>query len=134
MILHTCSYRAWRPELGQPVRTSLGKPKWLLPGAASWPLLWEATPRGHYFGAPAEAFEDAYLDQLTRYGILRIAKRLAVITRQTGAETLLLCCFEADREQCHRSLFSAFWLEATGERIEEIQDETTVIVRNPRRA
>jgi len=121
--IYTCSYRAWRPELGQPVRTSLGKPKWLLPEAASWPLLWEATPRGWYLRAHPEAYEDAYLDQLERYGPKRIARRMADITRQTGAATLVLCCFEADPERCHRALFAAWWLLATGERITEVQPE-----------
>jgi len=123
VILHTCSWRAYRPGLGQPVRTSLGKPRWLLPEAATWPVLWEATPRGHYFGAPAEVFEDCYLEQLETYGARRIARRLAAITRQTGAQTLLLACFEADPEQCHRSALAAWWLLAKGERITEIRQE-----------
>jgi hypothetical protein len=123
MNLYTCSWRAWRPELGQPVRTSLGKPKWLLPEAASWPLAWEITPRGEYFHASSEAFTAAYLAQLERYGARRIARRLADIAREAGAETLLLCCFEADPEQCHRGTFSAWWLLATGEPITEVQPE-----------
>jgi hypothetical protein len=92
-ILHTCSYRAWRPELGQPVRTSLGKPKWLLPEAASWPVLWEATPRSDYFDASAAEFDRRYIGQLERYGARRIARRLGEIAHQTGAGVLLLCCF-----------------------------------------
>jgi hypothetical protein len=127
--LHTCSWQTYRPELGQPVRTSLGKPRWLLPEAASWPVCWEATPRGHYFGAPAEVFEDCYVDQLERYGTRRIAKRLAAIARETGAETLLLCCFEPLPSQCHRGTFSRWWLLRTGERISEVITETS----NPRR-
>jgi hypothetical protein len=122
--IHTCSWAAWHRDLGQPVRTSLGKPKWLLPEAASWPLLWEATPRGWYFGAAPEAFEDAYLEQLDRYGARRIARRMAAITRETGAETILLCCFEPLPSSCHRGLFSAWWLHATGERIADISEIT----------
>jgi hypothetical protein len=121
--IHTCAWSAWRRELGTPVRTSLGKPKWLLPEAASWPLLWEVTPRGHYFGAPAEVFEDEYLSQLERYGTKRIARRLAEITWATGAERLILCCFEPLPANCHRGLFSAFWLLRTGEPITEIGQE-----------
>jgi hypothetical protein len=118
--LHTASYQALTSGLGQPVRTSLGTPKWLLPEAGGWPRLWEATPRGDYFHASREAFDAAYLAQFDRYGARRIARRLAAIARETGAETLLLMCFEADPEQCHRSLFAEWWLHATGERITEI--------------
>jgi hypothetical protein len=108
--------------MGQPVRTSLGLPKWIT-GAADWPRLWEATPRGWYFGAHPEAFEDAYLDQLERYGPKRIAARLAAITRETGAQTLLLCCFEPLPTDCHRGLFAQWWLHSVGEVIAEITSE-----------
>jgi hypothetical protein len=109
--------------MGQPVRTSLGKPRWLLPEAASWPAVTEIMPRGWYLHAHPEAFEDAYLDQLERAGPARIARRLAAITRQTGAGTLLLACFEPLPSSCHRGLFSAWWFESTGERIAEIGQE-----------
>lgn len=121
MILHTCSWRAYRPGLGQPVRTSLGKPRWLLPEAAAFPVCWEITPRGHFFNAPAEAFEDAFIDQLERYGTRRIARRLAAISRETGAETLLLACFEPLPSQCHRGLMARWWFESTGEVITEME-------------
>lgn len=122
-ILHTASYRAWAPGLGTPVRTSLGTPKGIA-GAAEWPRCWPITPRSHYLRASAEVYAAAYLAQLERYGARPIAQELASITRETGAETLLLMCFEADRERCHRSLLAVWWLEATGERITEIGERS----------
>ena len=123
--LYTCSYSAWRPEHGLPVRTSLGKPKWL-PEAASWPLLWEITPRGHYFKAPTEVYDAEYLAQLERYGARRIARRLGEIARSgfaEPAERLVLLCFESPETAewaCHRRTFAAWWLRQTGERVEEL--------------
>jgi Protein of unknown function, DUF488 len=116
--LHTASYRAWTPGLGAPVRTSLGTPR--IDGAADWPRCRPITPRWSYLRASAEVYIAAYLAQLDRYGARRIAQELAAITRETGAERLVLMCFEADPERCHRSLLSAWWLEATGESITEI--------------
>jgi hypothetical protein len=123
--LLTASYSAFRPGAGQVVRTSLGTPKWLLPEAATWPALTEAMPRGAYFSAPGPAFEDAFVDQLEFYGPRRIARRLAEITRQTGAQTLLICCFEPLPANCHRGLFSAWWLLRTGEAIAEFDPATS---------
>jgi hypothetical protein len=120
--LATCSYAAWRPGLGQPVVISLTVPKWL-PEAKDWPRCWEITPRWSYFRASEGAFEDSYLGQVEDYGPKRIARRLGQIARETGAETLALCCWEADRERCHRALFAAHWLATTGELIQEVITE-----------
>jgi Protein of unknown function, DUF488 len=118
--LYTVSYRAWTPGLGQLVVTSLGLPKWLLPEARTWPRCWPLTPRSSYFDAPDDEFERAYVAQLERHGPRRIAQELAAIARETGAETLLLACFEPRREECHRSLAASWWMARTGERIPEI--------------
>jgi hypothetical protein len=119
--LHTASYRAWRPWLGQPVVTSLQVPKWI-DGAADWPQLWPACPRWSYFRSAD--FDRIYTAQLTRYGPKAIAGRLAEITRQAGRpDCLLLLCWEWEAERCHRSLFSTWWLHATGEPITEVQPE-----------
>jgi hypothetical protein len=121
----TASYRAWTPGLGQPVVTSLTRPKWL-PEAADWPNLWPVTPRWSFFRAEPAEFERAYIAQLNRYGPKAIAECLAEITRQTGRpDRLVLLCWEwggADRgrDRCHRGLWAAWWLETTGEVVEEV--------------
>jgi hypothetical protein len=113
------AYRAWRPDIpGQPVRASLGTPRWI-PDAKSWPRCWEITPRPAYLDASAETFEREYVAQLDRYGARRIAERFAEITHQTGAELLIVCCFEGPREQCHRATWAAWWLQTTGEDVPE---------------
>jgi hypothetical protein len=117
--LYVSSYRAWTPRFGSPVVTSLTRPKWL-PEAADWPSLWPVTPRWAYFRAGPAEYERAYLAQLDRHGAKRIAEHLAGITRATGASRLVLLCWEADPGRCHRSLFSTWWLYATGEAIEEV--------------
>jgi hypothetical protein len=118
VTLHTASYRAWRPGLGAPVVTSLQVPRWL-PEAEDWPQLWAASPRWAYFSAPAVEFDKCYLAQLDRAGPKQIAGVLAEIANVSGAARLVLLCFEADPAACHRSLFAAWWLATTGERITE---------------
>jgi hypothetical protein len=123
--LCTASYRAWRPWPGStPVVTSLTRPNWI-PEAAGWPALWPVTPRWSYFRAGPEEFERRYVSQLERYGAKRIVCELALITRQTGASTLVLLCWEwggpdGGRDRCHRGIWARWWLESTGEIVEEI--------------
>jgi len=40
--IHTSSYRAFRPDMGTPVVTSLGLPRWR-PEAQDWPRCWLIT-------------------------------------------------------------------------------------------
>lgn len=120
--LYTASYGAWRPELGAPVVTSLGVPKWIK-GAASWPRCLEVTPGGHYFRAPAEQFRKAYLSQLEHFGVQRISRRLAEIARSGFAEPqdrLVILCFESVPDQCHRRTFAEWLLLQSGELAEEV--------------
>jgi hypothetical protein len=126
MQLFTASYRAWRPEHGAPVVTSLTTPKWL-PEAKSWPKLWPATPRWSYFRASNDEFNRQYLAQLERYGAEQIAARLAEIARSAFAEPierLVLLCWETDPARCHRATFSTWWLAETGEPMTEVTEES----------
>jgi hypothetical protein len=118
--LFTCSYRAWRPELGAPVVASLLVPKWI-PEAKDWPRLWAATPRWSYFKAEPGDFDLEFAAQLERYGPERIARRLAEIARECDAENLVVLCWEVSAEQCHRSAWAAWWTTRTGEVVSEIE-------------
>jgi Protein of unknown function, DUF488 len=118
--LFTSSFVRWRPEHGQPVSIALRRPTRLIPETATWPQCWPVTPRWSYFRAPHAEFDEAYVAQLDRYGAAYIAKALQQIARQTGAERLVLCCYEPRPGACHRGLLSAWVLLGTGEKIEEV--------------
>jgi hypothetical protein len=49
-----------------------------------------------------------------------MARELEAIARENGAERLLVMCFEAQPEQCHRGMFAGVYLDGTGGVIEEI--------------
>lgn len=117
--LLTASYRAYRPEMGQAVVTSLGLPRWR-PEAASWPRCWVLTPTPQLFHAATdEEFERGYAERLERSGPQKIARTLERIARGHDAERLVLLCHEADASRCHRSQIADFMLATTGELIEE---------------
>jgi hypothetical protein len=117
--LHTSSYRAFRPEMGQPLVTSLGLPRWR-PESQEWPRCWLLTPSPDLFREDdPEAFTAAYLARLDRFGVRRISGLLERIAREHGADRLVLLCHEADPMVCHRSLFAA-WIESTGEQVTEL--------------
>jgi hypothetical protein len=117
--LFTASYRAYRPDMGQAVVTSLGLPRWR-PEARQWPRCWLLTPTPALFREPDdEKFAEGYAARLEGFGPQKIASVLEAIARDTGAGRLVLLCHEADPARCHRSQFTSYWLAATGERIEE---------------
>lgn len=121
--LATCSYAEYRPDMGVPVRISLGRPKFMsIPSNAVCP---ELQPRGWYFHASDDDFLAAYDAQLSRYGTERLQDRFDAIAAEFG-QPLVLLCFEslASGEWCHRTHFRQFWLRQTGQDIPELGAST----------
>jgi len=119
--LATCSYSEFRPDMGTPVRTSLGRPRWWTGTLSVGALVTEITPRGWYLRSPEPEYVLAYNAQLARYGPEVIQGRFDAIAAEHG-EPLVLLCFErlASGSWCHRSLFSAYWLGETGQVVPEL--------------
>ena len=70
---------------------------------------------------PFEEFRRAYRHRLHRATARRIAERLHRHAAERG-EPLVLLCHEplyVPGQWCHRTLFSEWWLEQTGELVEE---------------
>jgi uncharacterized protein (DUF488 family) len=67
-----------------------------------------------------DEFGKAYRDRLEQLGPPRIARSLERIAVEHQAERLVLLCHEADWTRCHRHRFAAWWMETTGEAVEEI--------------
>jgi hypothetical protein len=101
-----------------PVRTSLGKPKFI-PDAAAWPYVGELAPAG-MFHLDGDEFETRYRLRLDRFGVDLIADRLLAIAEDYPGQSLALLCFEDVTEKpCHRSIFGRWWFEQTGQTIRE---------------
>jgi len=91
--LATCSYAEFRPEMGIPVRISLGRPRWWSGTLAVGALVTEITPRGWYLRRPEPEYVEAYGEQLARYGVEVIQTQFDAIDAEHG-EPLVLLCFE----------------------------------------
>lgn len=119
--LLTCSYRAFRPAPGRvPVAASLGLPR-DMPEAADWARCWLLTPRGWYFRKSAAEYDAAFVAQMQRAGVAKIARVLHQIGREHDAAELVICCWEpTPNPVCHRGLWAEFWLRETGEVVEEL--------------
>jgi hypothetical protein len=121
--LSTCSYAEYRPHMGNPVRITLGRPpRWWLDPIPSIGVL---APAGWYFRAAPDVFTEAYLAQLDRAGVTRIAGELWRVwgDYRTG-RPLVLLCFESLAKHgwdgCHRTLFRTWWRTHTGVEIPEL--------------
>ena len=120
--LFTSSYRAAlaSDEALVVVRISIGKPKWLAPATAdAMPFVSELAPFGAFHIEDAETFERVYRERLDRAGVGRIEARLCAIAEPRPGVPLALCCFEPGAADCHRSSWSRWWLEQTGEAVPE---------------
>jgi uncharacterized protein YeaO (DUF488 family) len=113
LVRYTASWtNLWRAsEAGvlvvQPVRLSLGKPKFW-PHAVRIPYVEDLAPSGWVRSLDdRQKFRQAYRQKLERVGIESIVDQLAAI--QTD-EPLALACFEQSPTDCHRGLL-AEWFE-----------------------
>lgn len=101
-----------------PVRTSLGKPKFM-PESEAWPYVKELAPVG-LFHLDGPEFERRYRARLDGFGVLHIAAELFKIAENYPDQPLALLCFEDVTEKpCHRSIFARWWSEQTGLTIPE---------------
>lgn len=123
--LATCSYGAFRREMGSCVRITLSAPRVRLPDPrygdfTHWPYIAELAPRRSYFRAPADEFDREYLAQLDRLAD-DIESKLSVMPSPSG--TIVLCCYEravTGPEVCHRRLFAGWAQQRWGIDIPEL--------------
>jgi hypothetical protein len=109
--LMTGRYQTFRPELGVPVRSTVGAPTW-------WPhgdLLHarDATPYGIFgSGLDDDAARAAYLDRLDRHDE-QLVGFLADVARRHRGQPVVVLCFEDVHagQSCHRR-WLADWFQA----------------------
>lgn len=105
-----------------PVRISLGIPRFPLQFVLS-----EACgflfPQGWMLKLDYETYRRKYRHHLHKTGVRRIRERLEEISRKNGGRGLVLLCYEdltKPGEWCHRTIFSEWWEQKTGQKIEEL--------------
>lgn len=122
----TCSYKAYRRQMGTLVRVTLYPPRFIHLPDPRWsdrdrlPFLAELAPRKSYFYAEPDEFDRRYVSQLQEHADTILAK-LAAIPAEGGA--IALCCFEqrvASGADCHRRVFAEWAAERWGVEIEEM--------------
>lgn len=135
--LATCSYVAYKPEMGIAVRTSLFYPKfWRGPPLAYARL---AAPKGAFDNPKVrhdqEAFKAVYLAHLDAHAG-DLAAELASIARVNSGKRLVLLCFESLNQPgkwCHRTLLGQWLEEHTGLDVPELGPVAKVPTHEPLR-
>lgn len=134
----TCSYSAYKPEMGLPIRASLGGPRWWKGGIEH--VMLEIAPGRAYFREPSwSIFEAKFREQLDRFGIEHLIQRFNGIGESAGLKpgaVLVPMCFEKlaswDDKKCHRAMFRHWWLEQTGDMLPELTlKDTTPTEEHP---
>ncbi|MHB8397318.1 MAG: DUF488 family protein [Candidatus Limnocylindrales bacterium] len=128
MALYTSYYAAGNLIVARgvaPVRISIGAPRFRTPYqiAGACRLL---MPRRDMLGLPYDDYEGEYLAILDGHGADAIRSDLDRIAESADGRPLALLCFEnlAAGKWCHRRIFADWWVEQTGESIDEL-DATT---------
>lgn len=124
-MIYTSRYS--NPELKTGNYTVVG----ITRGAPKFPLrytlagnIMEIAPPGYLFNEyNRERFTPSYFQHMDRVGTARIAQILQHY--EDMGKPVVLCCYEDVRkpgEWCHRLVFAEWWLQRTGEIIEELPD------------
>jgi hypothetical protein len=117
--LGTCSWRAYRPDMGVAVRITLGRPpRWFAYPYEEVRLL--APPPRVFRLKDDREFEEAYGQHLEAVGVERLMERFQDLSEKHDGRRLVLLCFESSVEDCHRGQFARFWFEKTGQEVPEL--------------
>ena len=116
----TSSYAEWRPDMGAPIRITLGTPKFIAYELAG--MVSALAPDRRIFNLPGLEFTRAYNRQLDLVGAPRISAMLDAVMDSRSESRAVLLCFEksfAPGFDCHRRDFAKWWERRTGENIPE---------------
>ena len=126
--LATCSYRAFHPGMGVPVRTSVGAYRAKLAGDVPQEYVKVLTPFGlignaKYKNATDQEWEEGYRDRLAK-NTRELVSELDRLTVAHPGRTLVFLCFEdvhaKTRNVCHRSMAARWLTEMYGLSIPEL--------------
>lgn len=104
------------------VRISIGSPKWPL-GYEVSSALSELMPYGAFGIEDKETYRKKYIERLEKYGVDLIQNKLAQM--EAKGKPVVLACYEDLRDPaqwCHRTMFAEWYMEKTGEVVEELTD------------
>jgi hypothetical protein len=122
--LFTLNFSKFTPDMGIPVRSSNGAPRWALKYDLTYSVP-ETFPKWSLVKAkpPFDVFREAYHTGLDQVGIDKLASKFRAIVAATGEPRLVLLCFEdivKPGEWCHRRMFAEWWEKQTGEIVREL--------------
>ena len=130
MAIYTSRYnnKALLGDGYYPVGISLGAPKFKL-GYEVREQCYSLAPKGAMLHLPYDQYKTAYMAKLDAIGRDRIICMVQRMEERADEECkdLVLLCFEDIRkpeEWCHRRLFAEWWMNNTGEIIDELEDPT----------
>lgn len=108
------------------VGISIGTPKFKLAYRLK-NQCYSLAPKGYMLRMNLEDFKKAYYEKLNGIGKDRIINMVMKMERDAAAQgkDLVLLCYEDVRipeDWCHRTVFAEWWVENTGEIIEELPD------------
>ncbi len=122
----TCSYGEFKPEMGMPVRTSIGVARWFTQPSVAWENTY---PKYHWLQLPYDDYHARYVAKLDEVGADTLRADLEFMAdtyeklTHTKPERAVLLCFEKLSKAgawCHRSILATYLEEHLGCTIVEL--------------
>jgi hypothetical protein len=120
VTIATCSYRAWREEMGVPIRTSVGAPRAFPAPLVEWPRVYPSWSLVRA-GLAEQDYRRAYRRRLHSQ-TPAILRELQDLQEAYCADLVFLCFCNLTRSDgwCHRRFLAEWISQHTGERIPEV--------------
>lgn len=125
--LATCTYQEFTPDMGTPVRSTAGFPRFPLTYQLGGHARLITPTRDLLKINVQDAYEWGYRRLLNGHGFQRIEQELTAIAgaNDLGSPLVLLCFDRLDRltppdDWCHRLHFAKWWTEQTGDEVPEL--------------
>lgn len=122
----TCSYGEFKPEMGMPVRTSVGFPKWFSHPSVAWENTY---PRYSWLHLPYDEYHAKYISKMNSIGADTLRQDLVFMAEtyekltHAAPERAVLLCFEKLSKAgawCHRTILATYLEEHLGCTIVEL--------------
>jgi hypothetical protein len=123
----TCTYSEFKPDMGIPVRTTVGAPRWFPhKDMAHWK---NASPLPYMLNMPIDQYREHYLAMLDKHGADVLYDDAHFIQQQFEQQSkypsdrVVILCFDnlsKPGNWCHRTMWAQWWTRNTGFDVEEL--------------
>lgn len=130
----TCSFGEFRPEMGYPIRTSIGAPKWFSHPYMNWDNVF---PKRYFLSLEYDDYRPRYMEMLHKHGVEKLRGDLEFMSEEYAkvndgeVRPLVLLCYEklskGPANWCHRTMIAEYLETDFGTNVVELGAQLTQV-------